>query len=379
MNIVVLKERMENEGRVAVTPWGCLEAKKYSIVWVEAGSGEQSGYSDDAYRASGARVLPISELIPLLSLPETVVLKVKQPILADRVWLLHAKNCTVFAYFHSTGEDKRDTIDTLLKKKITAISYENIQADDGTHPLLIPMSEIAGRRAVEIGVELSLLAKGKFGLSIKPPTFPQMLILGGGTVGRAALEEGLKHRFARIVVFEKDPSRALFLEEQFKNETQVIVYSLADSVYDLAKKWELGNNVDIVVGAAAVLGAHSPRTVTLTEVESMRKGSVIVDVSIDQGGCVERPTGCGTGIFEHNGVTFCCIPNLPGSVPKESAPALSNAILPYLLSVLSIGLADALKTDSGFRAGLLTHDGKVMDKKAASYWDEDYTDPRRIF
>lgn len=362
VNVVVLKEQMKNEGRVALTPEGCLQACRFSTVWVEAGAGEESGYLDRDYRAAGARVLSLSDIVSFLlfAKTDTVVLKVKQPIPADFAWLDQARDCTIMAYFHSTGENERYTIDALLKNNITAVSYENITEDNGRHPILIPMSVIAGRRAVEIGRKLL------------PHPHLQMLIVGGGAVGVSAAEEGLRRGFARIVIFEERAPRAIFLEKRFIS--RVKVFSPADHGYDLARKREF-KNADLLIGAAAVLGHHAPKAVTLPEVESMSKGSVIVDVSIDQGGCVERPENANETHFEHNGVTFCCIPNLPGSVPKESTPVLAEAILPYLLDVLQNGAKGALCVNSGLRTGLITYGGKVTDKEAAAYWGEQYTDP----
>lgn len=372
-----MKEQMENEGRAPITPQGCSQIGRFATVWMECGAGEQSGHADGDYRAAGTRVLPIRELTSLFSHSDTVIIKVKQPVAADYVWLKHVKDCAVMAYFHSTGEEKKDTLEILLKNNITAMSYENITENDGHRPLLTPMSKIAGWRGVEIGIELLHRSRKSYALSPKADGHLQMVIIGGGKVGVSAVEEGLRKKFSRIVVFEENPLREQFLERHFCEEKSVFVFSPANAVYDLAKKREI-EAADILIGAVLVPGGHSPTAVTLAEVESMGKGSVVVDVSIDQGGCIERPKEGKGSTFDYRGITFCCIPNLPGSVPQKSTPAFAGALLPFIIEIARAGVETALQKSAVLRSGLLTYASRVTNRQAAEYWNEPYADPRML-
>ncbi len=374
MNIVVLKERMKGEGRVALTPDHCMQlAILGHTVYVESGAGEKSGYRDSDYINHGAQIVSTSsEIIPFLQSKNTVVLKVKQPLPEDDAWLSFMKNCTFFAYFHSTGEKDRRTIDILLKHNITAISYENVEKN-GAYPILIPMSEIAGRLAAEWGIT-------KFGLL--PSRHFQMVVFGAGTVGFAAIKKGLDLGFFRIIVFEKDGTKARFLREHLSEQEmwRVNFFYPNNPFYDYetVMKHELGN-ADLLVGAVLVPGGHSPMVVSEKEVKSMSKGSVIVDVSVDQGGCIWHPENETATVFEFEGKIFCRTPNMPGSVPEEATPILAKAIFPYLLQILDHGAETGLKQNVGLRKGLLTYGGKIMNEKAAVHWGEQYTDPSTIF
>lgn len=380
MNMVCLKERMADEDRVALTPDGCLQLKVLGhTVYVESGAGEKSCFTDAAYRLAGAEVKPILEIIPLLKSPDAVVLKVKQPLPEDDVWLSHMKNGVLFAYFHSTGEKDRRTIDALLKQNITAISYENVE-EFGVYPLLVPMSEIAGRLAVEWGVNLSQKARKRHGLSNAESRYLQMLVFGLGTVGFATVKKGLDLGFSRVIVFEKETAKELFLREHLTREEmgRMKFFSPADWRYEIVKAREM-QNADLLVGAVLVPGGHAPIVVSKEEVASMRTGSVIVDVACDQGGCIWYPENENDSTFEYEGKTFCRTPNMPGSVPLESTPVLAKAIFPYLLQILDHGARDGLSKNVGLRSGLLTYDGKVTNQKAAIHWGEQYTDPNTVF
>lgn len=370
-NIVCLKERMKGEGRVALTPDGCLRLKILGHeVSVESGAGEKSRFTDRAYRLAGAEVLSILEIIPLLQSPDAVVLKVKQPLPEDDVWLSHMKNGVLLAYFHTTGTEKTDrhTIDALLKQNITAITYENVEKNGG-YPLLAPMSEIAGRLAAEWGERLSQEARVKFSLPQMKRQYLQMVIFGAGTVGFAAIKKGLELGFSSITVFEKEAEKEHFLREHLTpaEMSQVRVFLSGNPIYEIAKAREL-QNTDLLVGAVLVPGGHAPIVVSEKEVKTMSKGSVIVDVACDQGGCIWHPENENTGIFEYEGKTFCRTPNMPGSVPEEATPILAKAIFPYLLKILDLGAEDACAKDIGLLKGLLTHSGDVMNEKAARHW-----------
>lgn len=384
MNIVIFKERMNGEGRVALTPLNCLMLTNYRhTVFVESGAGELSGYSDKYYSAAGAVIVSISQIVLLLEFPDTVVLKVKQPLPEDDVWLKRMKNGVLFAYFHSTGEKERRTIDVLLKNSITAISYENIQASDGTYPILTPMSEIAGHLATEWGVEFFHNTREKSRKTPVENKYLCMMVLGAGTVGLAAIQKGIELGFSSITVFEKEAAKERVLYERFPPKktvrTQLKFYSQDYSHYEDAKKQEL-SNTDLLIGAVLVPGGHAPTVVSEEQVRLMQTGKVIVDVACDQGGCVWYPKDEKTSVFLYQGKTFCRTPNMPGSVPRESTPPLTDAIFPYLLQVLDNGGTEvAFKKNSALRKGILTHQGALMNKKAAEYWDEFYRDPEETF
>lgn len=377
MNIVVLKERMKGEGRVALMPDHCLQlAILGHTVYIERGAGEKSGYRDSDYAHHGAQIVSTSsEIIPFLQSKDTVVLKVKQPLPKDDAWLSFMKNCTLFAYFHSTGETNRRTIDILLHNKITSISYENVEAKDHTYPLLSPMSEIAGRLAVEWGVDISQGARRRHKLFPTTSQYLQMMVFGAGTVGFAAIKKGIDLGFSRIAVFEKDATKEHFLQEHLSEQEmwRVNFFFPNNPLYDYeaVMKRELGNT-DLLVGAVLVPGGHAPIVVSEAKVGHMSIGSVIVDVACDQGGCIWYPpeTDERQNVFEVGGKTFCRTPNMPGSVPLESTPVLTKAIFPYLLQILDSGAKAGLRKNVGLQKGVLTHNGQVMNKKAAIHWGE---------
>jgi alanine dehydrogenase len=382
MKIVVLKEHMKDEGRVALTPDGCLQLTMLGhTVYIERGAGEKSGYRDSDYVRHGAEIVSTSsEIIPSLQSADTVVLKVKQPLPEDDAWLAFMKNCTFFAYFHSTGESDRRTIDILLKHNITAVSYENVKTNDGSYPLLTPMSKIAGRLAAEWGANLSQEARKRQGLSKAANRYLQMAVFGAGTVGFAAIKKALNLGFSRVIVFEKEFAKEHFLREHLNTEemSRVKFFSSGDEGYESIKVNSL-ESADLLVGAVLVPGGHAPIVVSKEEVGRMSKGSVIVDVACDQGGCIEYPENENANIFEYEGKTFCRTPNMPGSVPMESTPILAKAIFPYLLEILDHGTRASLSKNVDLRKGLLTHNGQVMNEKAAIHWGEQYTDPNTVF
>lgn len=379
--IFVLRERMQGEGRVALTPLDCLDLTKLGYkVYVERSAGEKSGFEDYHYRQLGANVVSVSEIIPLLQSPNTMVLKVKQPLPEDDVWLSHMKNGVLFAYFHSTGEKDRWTLDILLKNNITAISYELIQADDGVYPVLVPMSKIAGLLAVEWGLKLSRETRERVGKKQTENRYLCMTVFGGaGTVGLAAVEKGLKLGFSCITVFEKDEAKRGILYGHFPpkktTRTQLKFFSPESPGYEDVLAHELANT-DLLIGAVLVPGGHSPIVVSEERVKLMQSGSVIVDVAVDQGGCIWHPENETASTFEFEGKTFVRVPNMPGSVPKESTPILAEALFPYLLQVLGNGTVDVKKA---LQKGVITGNGKVMNKEVAAYYGEKYASPDEFF
>lgn len=363
--IVVLKEHMKNEGRVAFTPSACaqLHALGHKI-FVERDAGEKSGYKERDYRSSGARIVFISEIIPFLQSSNTIVLKVKQPIPEDDVWFTQMRNGVLCTYFHSTGQSTRDTIDILLKNNITAISYELIEKD-GVCPLLVPMSEIAGQLAVQWGAKST--SKNDQGLS--------MAILGAGTVGLSAMKEGVRRKFSSIKIFETDAEKARFVRQHLTREESNLVTFPLNFLINIVLPY-----IDLLVGAVLVRGGHAPMVISEKQVALLPKGSVIVDVSVDQGGCIWHPESETAPVFEFEGKTFFRVSNMPGSKPEESTPILAKAVFTHLLTPLvRDGAEDAFKKNAALRTGLLTYKGMVMNEKAAIHWGEVYTNPDTVF
>ncbi len=378
-NIVVLKERMENEGRVALTPLQCSMLTDLGhSVYVEYDAGEKSGYDNLDYWASGAISLQLNpRIIPLLQSQNTVMLKVKQPIPEDDVWLEKMKDGILLTFFHSTGEEDRRTLDILLKNNVTAISYELIQTEDGIYPILIPMSEIAGRLAVKWG--LDCLQKQEC-FSKRGNQYLYATIFGLGTVGFSAVKEALKLEFSRITVFEQDFKKYQFLCKHLTASEicRVDFFLTGSAYYETVLKRGL-KNADLLVGAVLVPGGHAPIAVSEERLKLMSKWAVIVDVACDQGGCIWHPENETAPVFEFEGKTFYRVPNMPGSVPHESSPILAKAIFPYLLAILGERVPTSLRNNIPLQRGLLTHEGKVMNEKAALYWGEKYTDPATVF
>jgi alanine dehydrogenase len=366
-NIVIFKERMKGECRVALTPDHCLQLQILGHkVYVETGAGVKSGYSDEDYRLHKAEVVGIEMLIRILRSPDTVALKVKQPLPEDDLWFRCVENGVLLAYFHSTGDKDRGTIDTLLQNKVTAISYENIQASDGTYPILVPMSEIAGRLAVEWGRKYSSSARKKVGLPEMPNYCICMMVVGAGTVGIAAIKEALKLGFSSVTIFDKDPTKEKVLRAHFTQEEMGYIkfYTPEDSDYGGRFKREL-SITHLLIGAALVPGGHAPMVVPKEHVKLMSKGSVIVDVAIDQGGCIWSPENELRSEFwyQEKMLQYCRVPNMPGHVPEESTLALSKAIFPYLLGVLGGNM-------NSLQEGILTYNGEIINEKARKYWEK---------
>lgn len=367
--IIVVGERMANEGRVALMPVQCAELVKLGHkVYVEQGAGEKSGYEDSEYIKSGAEALPIEEIVPFLQSKDTVVLKVKQPLPEDDVWFKQMKNGVLFAYFHSTGEKDSRTIDTLLKNKITAISYELLQSENGEYPVLVPMSKIAGWRAVSQGIELLGEARTRAAMPSVPNRHVCMMVIGAGTVGLAAIEEGLGLGFSSITVFDRDPEKEKNLRAHFPHGYSIKFYSPSCSHYHEVFKREI-SNTHILIGAVLVPGGHAPLVVSEEQVTSMGKGRVIVDVAVDQGGCIWCPPGKeGLPVFWDNMLYFCRIPNMPGAVPREATPALSKALFPYLLQVVGVkDLSELLKNNPPLQKGVIVFDRKTMNRLVAEH------------
>jgi len=356
MIIGIPKEIKKGEFRVAATPAGVKSLSKASHkVFVEKGAGEGSGFSDEEFRAVGAEI--IEEKSRLFDDAE-LILKVKEP-LPEEYGLFH-EGQILFTFLHLAAD--KTLTEALLKSKIGGIAYETVQKDDGCLPLLAPMSEIAGRISPLVGS--FYLAKhtggsGKFtgGVPGVPPA--KVVIIGGGTVGMNAAKIAAGMR-AQVVILDVNIERMRYLDDTMPSN----VVTLMSNSYNLEK---ILPNTDLLIGAVLVPGAKAPHLITRKMFQLMKPGSVIVDVAVDQGGCVEttHPTTQDNPVFEVDGILHYCVANMPGAYPKTSTLALTNATLPYALDIANKGCRKALREDPSLAKGLNVYQGRIVYQKVA--------------
>ena len=353
MRIGVVKEIKIRENRVALTPRGtqALVVRSHQVL-IEQGAGLGSGFSDEEYRQAGGQIVSIAE-----AWASDLVLKVKEPMASEYRYL---KQQIVFTYFHLAGVTPVLT-ETLLANRTTAIAYETIEDVGGGLPLLAPMSAVAGSMAVTIGnYYLARFNDGKGMLLAKlfDEHFGKVVVVGDGVVGlhaaRVACSLG-----AQVYLCGLHPERQDALEA-FVSSNLNFVVSTVDNIAA-----ELGD-ADLLIGAVLQRGGRAPRLVSEAMVKKMQPGSVIVDVSIDQGGCIEtmHPTTHDDPVYVKHGVIHYGVTNMPGAYPRLSTLALTRATLPYVLKLADGGLA-ALDDDPGFALGLNTHEGKITCEAVA--------------
>ncbi len=367
MIIGCLKEVKDNENRVALTP-GCVEEllKKGHEVLVENYAGNGSGFSDKMYKNMGAKLKANPGEICKLS---DIVVKVKEPLKNEYGLLEELKGKMLFTYLHLAAAEKSLT-EKLLEQKITAIAYETVEYN-GKLPLLEPMSEVAGGLAAQFAaqyLQIKYGGKGKSMTSIHGVEPVNVVIVGGGVVGAAAAEK-CAGMGANVVIFEKNKEVINELAKYMPKNAKIL-YPSTDGLRKAVAK------ADAVIGAVLVHGAKAQKIITEDMVNSMENGSVIVDVAIDQGGCVwgSRPTTHSDPIYTINGKIFCCITNMPGQVAHDSTKALTNATLPYLLKIAEKGINKMAKEDPGFAKGINTINGKLTCKPVADALGLVYTD-----
>ena len=350
MRIGVPKEIKVHEYRVSVVPGGARELVNAGHeVLVETGAGAGIGVSDSDYIAAGARIAPnAAEVFKQAEL----IVKVKEPQLKECQML--QKGQVLFTYLHLAADPEQAK--ALMASGATAIAYETVRAANGSLPLLTPMSEVAGRMSIQVGAASLQKANGGSGILLGgvPGVEPaKVVILGGGVSGTHAAEmaHGLR---ADVTVVDRSIPRLRELSSMFAGTVRT-VHSTAHAVERLV----IG--ADLVVGAVLVAGGAAPKLVTRDMVSKMKKGSVLVDISIDQGGCFEtsRPTTHAEPTYVVDGVVHYCVTNMPGAVPRTSTFALTNATLPYLRSLADLGWQEALKRDAGLAEGLNINAGKI--------------------
>lgn len=351
MIIGVPKEIKNNENRVGMTPHGVAEmVKRGHTVYVQATAGMGSGFSDEEYEAAGATILPTIEEVYGIA---EMIIKVKEPI--EPEYKLVRKNQVLFTYFHFACD--RTLTDAMLDAGATFIAYETVTDRNGALPLLIPMSEVAGRMSIQEGARFLEKPQGGKGIllggvpGVKPA---KVLVLGGGVVGRnaALMAAGLG---ADVTITDISlPTLRHLAEVMPKN-----VKTLYSSAYNIEKELP---TTDLVIGSVLIPGAKAPHLITRDMLGLMRPGTVLVDVAIDQGGCFEtsHPTTHSEPIYEIDGIVHYCVANIPGAVPFTSTLALTNATLPYALRLADKGWKQACREDPGLARGVNIVEGKIV-------------------
>ena len=356
MIIGVPKEIKDHEYRVSVTPDGVQTLRQAGHeVLVEPTAGVGSGYSDDHYRLAGAKLASSKEA---LFREAGLIVKVKEPQLSET--RLFRSGQVLFTYLHLASS--AELTKALLEAGITAIAYETIHAKDGTLPMLKPMSEIAGRMAVQVGARYLEVTQGGRGLLLGgvPGVEPaKVVILGAGTVGSSATRIAVGMG-AHVTVINVDIEQLRRLDDLYRG--RIVTRASTPAAIE-----ENVVTADLLIGAVLVPGARAPKLVSRALVGKMKPGSVIVDVAVDQGGCVEtsRPTTHSDPIYLVEDVLHYCVANMPGIVPRTSTQALTNATLPYLLTLASLGVDAGVRADAGLAKGVNLSQGKVTCRGVA--------------
>lgn len=360
MWIGVPKEIKVHEYRVGLTPMGVSElvAHQHQVL-IEAGAGSGVGYTDADYQQAGAEI--VGSAAELYQRAEMVV-KVKEPQAVECAML--RPDQVLFAYLHLAAD--RAQTDALLASGCTAIAFETVTSSGGGLPLLAPMSEVAGRMAIQAGAHCLEKAQGGCGVLLGgvPGVLPaQVVVIGGGVVGENAARMALGLG-ARVTIIDRYIPRLKALDAQFEGRLQTL-YSTRENVERAVLA------ADLVVGAVLIPGAAAPKLVSREMVKAMKQGAVLVDVAIDQGGCFEtsHPTTHKDPTFIVDGVVHYCVANMPGAVARTSAQALENATLPYTLALAGKGWRKALRDDAGLAAGLNIHAGQVTCAGVAEAFD----------
>ena len=369
MKIGVPKEIKNHEYRVGLSPASAKELIEHGhSVSIATGAAAGIGLTDDHYRNLGVTIVDTNEQIFAES---ELVVKVKEPQPDECKQL--SKGQILFTYLHLSPDPKQTEL--LLASGVTAIAYETVTGIDGSLPLLAPMSEVAGRLAAQAGAHCLERAQGGIGVLMGgvPGTEPaKVVVIGGGVVGQNAayIARGMG---ANVIILDRSVAKLRQLDMEFEGKANCI-YSTREAIDKYTAE------ADLVIGAVLVPGANAPKLVTEENVRNMKKGAVLVDVAIDQGGCFETsvPTTHAEPTFIKHGVVHYCVANMPGAVPQTSTYALNNATLPFTLSIANQGWKQAVKRDVHLLHGLNVHDGKLTYKAVAEAQNLPYTDPTTL-
>jgi len=365
MHVGVPKEIKSNEFRVGLTPGAAREYVTHGHqVFVQSGAGSGIGASDDRYVEAGAEI--VDDAASLYA-GAAMIVKVKEP--QPEEWSLLRDGQILFTYLHLAPDPNQAK--ALMKAGCTAIAYETVTDDVGGLPLLAPMSEVAGRLAIQAAGESLRKTEGGRGLLLAgvPGVAPaKVVVIGGGVVGAnaARMAMGLG---ADVTIIDRSLSRLRQLDDLFQSRVKTR-YSTLDTIEEEV------TSADAVIGAVLIPGASAPKLVTKEMLTRMKPGAVLVDVAIDQGGCFEtsRPTGYESPTYEVDGIIHYCVANMPGAVPLTSSEALNNATLPFGLALADKGLG-RLREDLHLAAGLNVHGGRVTHRSVAESLGESYHNP----
>ena len=364
MKVGVPKEIKNNENRVGMTPSGVAElVNRGHIVYVQHTAGEGSGFSDEAYTKVGAQILPTIDDVYAQA---DMIVKVKEPIASE--YSLVRKDQVVFTYFHFACEE--DLTHAMLKSGAVCIAYETVERADRSLPLLIPMSEVAGRMAAQNGayyLQKTQGGKGKLMAGVPGVKPARVLVLGGGTVGEAAarIAAGMG---ADVTITDVSLPRL----KQLAAEMPANVHTLYSSVHNIRQELP---TTDIVIGSVLIPGDAAPKLITRDMLALMEPGSVLVDVAIDQGGCFEtsHPTTHSDPVYTIDGIIHYAVANIPGAVPNTSTIALTNATLRYVIALADKGWQQACRDDQSLFRGVNMVDGHCTYEAVAKVWNLTYT------
>ena len=369
MKIGVPKEIKTNENRVALVPAGAaaLVAAGHSV-WVETGAGLGSGFSDEQYRSAGAIIVPDADATWAAA---ELIVKVKEPIRAE--WPRIRAGQVIFTYFHFASD--RELTEAHLTSGATCIAYETVQLPTGELPLLTPMSEVAGRMAAQEGAKYLEKQYGGRGVLLGGATGvapAHVVILGGGVVGinAARMAAGLG---ARVTILEVSLEHMRHLNEVLPANVQTLFSNRHNLLEQIA-------TADLVIGGVLIPGAAAPKLIRREDLKTMQEGSVIVDVAVDQGGCVEttHPTTHQDPIYIVDGVVHYAVANMPGGVPRTSTLALTNATLPYLKQLANKGWQQALRDSIPLRQGLNIVNGNITYQALAASFGLPFSAPENF-
>ncbi len=363
MIIGIPKEIKNNENRVALTPAGAQELiKRGHVVYVQASAGANSGFADAAYEAVGAKILPTIEEVYAIA---EMIIKVKEPI--EPEYKLIRKGQLVFTYFHFASSEPLTK--AMIESGAICCAYETVERADRSLPLLIPMSEVAGRMSIQEGLYFLEKPRGGKGIlaggvpGVKPA---KVLVIGAGVVGTAAARIAAGAG-ADVTICDISLPRLTYLTDVMPKN----VKTLMSSEYNIREELK---TTDLVIGSVLIPGAKAPKLVTRDMLKDMQPGTVMVDVAIDQGGCFEtsHPTTHENPVYYVDGMLHYAVANIPGAVPYTSTLALTNATLPYAIQLANKGWRQACKDNAELAKGLNVVEGKVVYKSVADAWGLEY-------
>ena len=365
MKIGIPKEIKNNEFRVAITPRGVEELTSHGHeVYVEKNAGINSNFSDNEYKNAGAKIL--DDNISIFNISD-LILKVKEPI--EKEYKLIKENQIVFTYFHFASH--RPLLDAMIENKSICIAYETVEDDNGSLPLLTPMSEVAGRMATQEGAKYLEKPMGGRGILLGGVTGVEpanVLIIGGGISGTEAAKMAVGLQ-ANVTILDTSEKRLDELSVLFDNKINCLI-STKETIEAEAKK------ADLIIGAVLIAGAKAPKLISRELLKSLKPGCVMVDIAIDQGGCFETssPTTHEDPVFTIDNVVHYCVANMPGAVPFTSTLALTNKTLPYLIEIANEGWDNASKNNNEIKTGVNIVKGKVVNENVSKAFNVDYFD-----